>query len=57
MDVESLERGNDQGLDTLADRVGLLKMVRAACKAAGALLQVRLVPATLLPPSHAWAHA
>ncbi|KAF5838893.1 Qc-snare protein, Bet1/mBET1 family [Dunaliella salina] len=26
VDPESLERGNDQGLDTLAERVGLLKM-------------------------------
>jgi len=26
IDPESLERGNDQGLDTLSERVGLLKM-------------------------------
>jgi hypothetical protein len=31
IDVESLEKENDKGIESLAERVGLLKAVRSMC--------------------------
>ncbi len=39
MDVESLEKENDRGLDSLAERVGLLKAVRVLRSEQGQSMQ------------------